>query len=159
MKATRVSFGLAFGTLPWLVLVFVPTGAPTRLRLVPLRDLVDVLRGDPRSAVIQIVGNLLVLAAFGFVTGHGGWARFGRVVLVAAAGSTSIEAAQYLLALGRVASVDDVLLNTAGAALAFGIGRWRWRIVRIPPRYPDNPTPYERQTGHPPSRRISGSRH
>ncbi len=72
-------------------------------------------------------------AAFGFFTGHGGWARFSRVVLVAAAFATSIEAAQYVLALGRVASVDDVLLNTAGAALAFGIGRWagrrltRWR--------------------------------
>jgi glycopeptide antibiotics resistance protein len=135
---------LAFGTLPWLVLVFVPTGAPSRLRLVPLRDLLDVVRGDPRSAVIQIVGNVLVLAAFGFVTGHGGWARFGRVVLVAAAASTSIEAAQYLLALGRVASVDDVLLNTAGAALAFGIGRWarsgrlarwRWCDVTSSPTY------------------------
>src|SRR5689334_12520035 len=149
----RSGLVLALGTLPWLVLVFVPTDAPTRLRLVPLRDLVDVLRGDPRSAVIQVVGNLLVLATFGFVTGHGGWARFGRVVLVAAATSTTIEAAQYLLALGRVASVDDVLLNTAGAALAFGIGRWA-RSGR-----PEFLTRNLRQTGHRRLRRVSGSRH
>ena len=125
---------LAFGTLPWLVLVFIPTDEPTRLRPVPLVDLVEVLRGDPRSAVIQVVGNLLVLFAFGFFAGHSGWPRFGRVVLAAAAASASIEAAQYILDLGRVASTDDVLLNTAGAALAFAFGRWarsgrlsRWR--------------------------------
>jgi glycopeptide antibiotics resistance protein len=37
---------------------------------------------------------------------------------VAAAGSVLIETLQYVLPLARVASVDDVLLNSAGAGLA-----------------------------------------
>ena len=45
-------------------------------------------------------------------------AGVGWVAAVAAAGSVLVETMQYALALGRVSSVDDVLLNTAGAALA-----------------------------------------
>jgi glycopeptide antibiotics resistance protein len=134
--------GMVLGTLPWLVLVFVPTTAPTRLRPVPLRDLIEVLRGDPRAAIIQVVGNLLVLAAYGFFAGRCWPARFWTVMGVAAAVAVSIETLQYTLGLGRVASSDDVLLNTAGAALAFAIGRrttsgrlarWRWCDVTSSP--------------------------
>jgi glycopeptide antibiotics resistance protein len=133
MKYAKI--GIVLGTLPWLVLVFIPTAAPTRLRPVPLLDLVEVLRGDPRAALVQVAGNLLVLAAFGFFAGRAWPTRCWRVIAVAAAVAVSIETLQYVLDLGRVASSDDVLLNTAGAALAFAIGRrttsgrlvrWRW---------------------------------
>jgi glycopeptide antibiotics resistance protein len=40
-------------------------------------------------------------------------------------GTALIETAQYALALGRVSSVDDVLLNALGAGLA-AVGSRRW---------------------------------
>ena len=52
------------------------------------------------------------------------------VALIAAVGSVTAESLRYLLGLGRVASVDDVLLNTCGAVLAAPASlRW-WRIRR-----------------------------
>jgi hypothetical protein len=35
-----------------------------------------------------------------------------------------VESSQYLLHLGRVASVDDVLVNAVGAGLAAACSRW-----------------------------------
>lgn len=51
--------------------------------------------------------------------------RASRVAAIAAVGSVTVESLQYLLDLGRVASADDVLLNTCGAVLAALITR-RW---------------------------------
>lgn len=98
------------------------------MSLVPLRDLVTVLAAGPLTIVVQIVGNLLVFASLGFF----GPVRFAalasvpRVLAVAAAGSALVEAAQYVLPLDRVTSVDDVLLNTAGAGLAALASRRWW---------------------------------
>ncbi|MFS8499993.1 MAG: hypothetical protein FWJ70_17540, partial [Micromonosporaceae bacterium] len=53
-----------------------------------------------------------------------------------AAGSRAVEPLQYALVLGRVSSADDVLLNTAGAALA-GLATRRWWRGRPAGRGPD----------------------
>lgn len=106
-------------TLPWLILVLTPLDAPGEVRLVPLRDLVEILADRPLTAFFQIVGNLLVFAAVGFGLGMGWQARFACVVAAAAGMSIAVEALQYALALGRVSSIDDVLLNATGAGLAF----------------------------------------
>jgi glycopeptide antibiotics resistance protein len=50
-----------------------------------------------------------------------------RILALAAACSILIETLQYVLGLGRVSSVDDVLLNTAGAGLAALASRHWWR--------------------------------
>ncbi|WP_243845107.1 VanZ family protein [Mumia sp. ZJ1417] len=50
-----------------------------------------------------------------------------RTVAVAAVCSVLIETAQYVAQQGRVSSVDDVLLNTAGAGLAALASRRWWR--------------------------------
>lgn len=105
-------------TLPWLILVLTPLDAPREVRLVPLRDLVEILADRPLTAFFQIVGNLLVFAAVGFGLGMGWQARFAGVVAAAAGMSIAVEALQYTLALGRVSSIDDVLLNATGAGLA-----------------------------------------
>jgi glycopeptide antibiotics resistance protein len=109
---------MAVWTLPWLVLVLTPLDAPREVRLVPLRDLVEILADRPLTAFFQIVGNLLVFAAVGFGLGMGWQIRFAAVVAAAAGLSIAVEGLQYALALGRVSSIDDVLLNTSGAALA-----------------------------------------
>lgn len=106
---------LVGATLGILRVTLSPVGSRTSgtLSLVPLHDLTT-------TGPFEVAGNLLLFAAWGAL----GPLRFParattrRVVAVAAMGSISVETAQYLLPLGRVASVDDVLLNTAGAALA-----------------------------------------
>jgi glycopeptide antibiotics resistance protein len=54
-----------------------------------------------------------------------------RVFVVAAALSAVLEALQLVLSLGRVTSVDDVLVNALGAAVAslVSIRWWRSRAV------------------------------
>jgi glycopeptide antibiotics resistance protein len=51
----------------------------------------------------------------------------GRLFGVGAAGSDLVELAQYALDLGRMSSVDDLLVNAFGAALASLPSRRWWR--------------------------------
>ena len=122
--------GIAYGTLPGVGLTLLPgsdVGASGGgVSLEPFADL-------PTMSTVQVVGNLLIFAALGLL----GPLRFRwlaslpRVTLLAGACSTAIEVAQHELALGRVSSVDDILLNTAGAGLA-ALLSWPWwsRVVR-----------------------------
>ena len=49
-----------------------------------------------------------------------------RIVAVAASASTGIELLQWVLAIGRVSSVDDIVVNTLGAGLAALLSRPWW---------------------------------
>ncbi len=133
--------GTVYGTVPWVWMIMLPgEGAgvvPGRVSLVPLRDLLTVLASGPLTVAVQIVGNLLVFAALGFF----GPLRFAalasvpRILALAAGCSVLVEVAQYALRLDRVSSVDDVLLNTAGAGLAALASR-RWWPAPAPPERP-----------------------
>jgi glycopeptide antibiotics resistance protein len=92
--------------------------------LVPLLDLLTMDRG-------QVVGNLLVFAALGFFAPmrFTALASVPRVLALAASCSVLVEVAQYVLQLDRVSSVDDVLLNAAGAGLAALASRRWWRTA------------------------------
>jgi hypothetical protein len=72
------------------------------------------------ATMVQLVGNLALLAApAAFAVRL--WPRLGRppvLVVTALAAGTSVEALQWLLAIGRVVSPVDALLNAAGAVLA-----------------------------------------
>jgi glycopeptide antibiotics resistance protein len=99
---------------------------PGRVSLVPLRDLLTILAdGPPLTAAVQIVGNLLVFAALGLFAPlrFAALASVPRVLALAAGCSVLVETAQYVLRLDRVSSLDDVLLNTAGAGLAALVSR------------------------------------
>jgi hypothetical protein len=109
--------GIVYGTVPGVWLTMLPglragevTGA---VSLVPLRDLETM-------STFQVVGNLLIFAALGLLAPlrFPALASVPRVTALAAAGSALIETAQYVLRLDRVSSVDDILLNAAGAGLA-----------------------------------------
>jgi len=78
---------------------------------------------------LGIVGNLLVFAALGFFAPvrFAALASLRRILALAAGCSLMIETAQYVLRLDRVSSVDDVLLNAAGATLAALASRPWWR--------------------------------
>lgn len=119
--------GMVVGTVPWLWMILTPRDAAGGVHLLPLRDLTTQLSADLGVVLAQVGGNLLAFAAFGALAPlrFRSLAHLPRIVGLAAAGSLAVEALQYGLALGRVSSIDDVLLNTAGAALA-GLLTRRW---------------------------------
>lgn len=113
-------------TVPWLWMILTPMPGPGAVHPWPLQELPDYLAAPPGETIVQLVGNLAVFAAFGALAPIRWPLSFRQVVVVAAVGSVTVESLQFLLGLGRVASVDDVLLNTSGAALAAVLTR-RWR--------------------------------
>jgi hypothetical protein len=124
-RASLGEVGIVYGTAPWLWITVMPGSAvgvfPGRTSLVPLRDLATM-------GPLGIAGNLLVFAALGFFgpTRFAALASLSRIVLLAAGCSVAVEVAQFVLCLDRVSSVDDVLLNAAGAGLAAMTSRRRW---------------------------------
>ncbi|MEU8306136.1 VanZ family protein [Actinomadura sp. NPDC048955] len=124
-RMSLAEVGIVYGTVPWVWMILLPgdeSGAG--LSLVPLRDLLTM-------DTVQIVGNLLVFAALGFLVPvrFAALASVPRILAVAATCSVVVESAQYVLQLDRVSSVDDVLLNAAGAGLAALASRRWWRTA------------------------------
>ncbi|MFC4043827.1 VanZ family protein [Dactylosporangium siamense] len=122
----RRTFGLVAsvsGTLPWIWMILTPSSADRRIQLDPVAGLGGVLSGGFGTATVQIVGNLLVFAAFGAFAPLRWRLRLWQVLLLAALGSATVEVLQYVLDLGRVSATDDILINTLGAGLAYGAGR------------------------------------
>ncbi|PZF96752.1 VanZ family protein [Micromonospora deserti] len=135
-RMSLAEVGIVYGTVPWVWMIMLPgdrAGAvPARVSLVPLRDLLTILvDGGPLTLTGQVVGNLLVFAALGFLAPlrFAALASVPRILALAAGCSVLVEAAQYVLRLDRVSSVDDVLLNTAGAGLAALASRPWWRAT------------------------------
>ena len=137
-RKSLAEVGIVYGTVPWVWLTMLPgSGAgvvPGRVSLVPLRDLLAM-------SPSQIVGNLLVFAALGFFAPlrFAALSSVPRILALAAGCSVLVETAQYALRLDRVSSVDDVLLNAAGAGLAALASRRWWHTTTS--AVPDRPRP------------------
>lgn len=126
-RTSLAEVGMVHGTVPFLWMTMMPGGAdpdtvPARVSLVPLRDLVTM-------GPLGIAGNLLIFAALGFFapTRWAAPASVPRIFALGAGCSALVETAQYVLRLDRVSSVDDVLVNATGAALAALASRRWWR--------------------------------
>jgi hypothetical protein len=123
-RMSLAEVGMVYATVPFVWLTLMPgPGAgivPGRLSLVPLRDLATM-------GPIGIGGNLLIFAALGFFAPmrFAALASVPRILALGAGCSVLVETAQYVLRLDRVSSVDDVLVNAAGAVLA-GLASRRW---------------------------------
>lgn len=121
--------GIVLGTLPWLYLTMRagPAGAE-QVYWLPLSDLVTLAHGPLGFLMIQVVGNLLVFAAAGFLlpVRFASLASLPRVLVVAGLGSLAIELTQLVAQQGRVFSVDDIWLNAAGAGMAAVLSRRWW---------------------------------
>jgi glycopeptide antibiotics resistance protein len=118
-----------YGTLPWLAMTLTPDpDASRRIQPLPLDDLASLVGTPARTVEIQLIGNLLVFAAAGFFlpVRYARLRSLPRVVLLAALGSVLIETVQYVADLGRVSSVDDVLVNAVGAGLFALLSRPLW---------------------------------
>jgi hypothetical protein len=129
--------GAIIGPLPWICMALTPLDGERVVTVVPLRDLAAQIGGDGGFAAAQIGGNLLVFAAIGFFAPMRWPAMCGltRLFTVGLIGSVTIEALQFSLHLGRVSSIDDVLLNAVGAALG-GLASRQWWATRPEPDTP-----------------------
>ncbi|MGW3247741.1 VanZ family protein [Streptomyces sp. NPDC001070] len=139
-RKSLAEVGMVHGTLPFLWMTMMPGGGagtvPARVSLVPLRDLVTM-------GPLGIVGNLLVFAALGFFAPvrFPALASVPRILALGAGCSVLVETAQYVLRLDRVSSVDDVLVNAAGAVLAGLASRRWWRTTAEAPSDRPHPAP------------------
>jgi uncharacterized protein (TIGR03382 family) len=127
-RTALADVGMVYGTVPWVWMILLPgerIGVAGEVSLVPLRDLLSMDTG-------QVVGNLLVFAALGFFAPlrFPALTSVPRVLALGAACSLLVETAQLVLLLDRVSSVDDVLLNAAGAGMA-AVLSWPWRRARV----------------------------
>jgi VanZ like protein len=120
---------IVVGTLPWLVMILTPRPGAGGVDLVPGVGITHMLAGGTGDAVVEIGGNLLVFATAGFVAPIRWPIRPATITGLAVAASAILECAQYALRLGRVSSIDDVILNALGAALAALASRpWRHAV-------------------------------
>jgi hypothetical protein len=123
-RRSLAEVGMVYGTVPlvWITLMPGPGAGivPGQVSLIPLRDLVTM-------GPVGIGGNLLIFAALGFFAPlrFAALASVPRILALGAVCSAVVEALQYVLRLDRVSSVDDVLVNAAGAVL-FGLASRRW---------------------------------
>lgn len=131
-RMSLAEVGMVHGTVPWIWMTMMPgSGAgvvPGRFSLVPVRDLLTM-------GPLGIGGNLLVFASLGFFAPMR-WAALAsapRILALGAGCSVLVETAQYVLQLDRVSSVDDVLVNATGAALAALASRRWWRTTAPAP--------------------------
>jgi hypothetical protein len=137
-RMSLAEVGMVYGTVPFVWMTMMPGSgagvAPARVSLVPFRDLITM-------GPLGIVGNLLVFAALGFFAPlrFAALASVPRILLLGAGCSILVETAQYVLRLDRVSSVDDVLVNAVGAALAAVASRHWWRTRAEAPS--DQPRP------------------
>ncbi|GAA1755943.1 VanZ family protein [Luedemannella helvata] len=118
-RDTVAEVGLVAGTAPWLFMGFIPHWEATRkVHPVPFVDLVDQWQVGPDFFAIQVGANLLVFAAAGFFVPIRWRIGPGAILVGAAAASALLEIGQWVFDIGRVTSVDDVLVNAVGAWLA-----------------------------------------
>jgi hypothetical protein len=129
-RRSLADVGLVHGTVPCVWMVLMPgehAGEVTgRVSLVPFADLASM-------PALGIAGNMLVFASVGFFAPlrFAALASVPRIVAFAAGCSALLEIAQFVLRLDRVSSVDDVLLNAAGAGIAALASRYWWRTKAV----------------------------
>lgn len=120
---TGEAFLLAGAVLVVLLATLLPAGGDRSvLRIRLLGDIGDFLvSGDAHTILMQIGGNVALFVPVGFLaplvirrldTGI-------RTILAATGLSIGVEVTQYLLPIGRIASIDDVLLNTVGGMAGY----------------------------------------
>ena len=91
----------------------------------PLAHRVNLIPFSQGDSLFNIVGNIVMFVPFGFLAAllWRGW-RWWKSLLVGFCTSVSIEFIQFFI--GRSTDIDDVILNTAGAAVGF----WLFCLLR-----------------------------
>jgi hypothetical protein len=84
-----------------------------------------VVHGTPVSVVLKdTLGNLLLFIPLGlFAPAALDVSSWKKMLAIAASLSIAVESSQLFLGLGSLASIDDVIYNTAGAMCGYGVVR------------------------------------
>lgn len=97
------------------------------VNLIPLRSIASLFAGavDWQVPAEQITGNIALFVPVGVLIAVIRAPRPGGrlAVVVGLAGATTIEVSQLLLPLGRVTSIDDVLLGGVGSGVGWAVTR------------------------------------
>jgi glycopeptide antibiotics resistance protein len=128
VRSAAANVALVASVVAVLSLTLVP-GYPADedLELAPLGEIVDALTPPFEVLLAVTVLNVLLFVPLGAALALRG-VSVGRTVLAAIALSATVELAQLLVVSGRTTSVDDVLLNTAGAWLGHAaLSAWMTR--------------------------------
>ncbi|MBB5851256.1 VanZ family protein [Amycolatopsis umgeniensis] len=130
LLVTALDFALLTALSAVLLVVFLPPPGNWHsppMNLNPLADVGPTLHSD--VALFQAVGNvaLLIPLAILLPLRFAGARSIPRVALLALSLSGAIECLQVLFDDGRVGTFDDIVFNTAGAALGARLSRFRWR--------------------------------
>ncbi len=108
------------------------------LNLVPFQEIQRGLNNRGSSSWTNVVGNVALFVPFGFAIAclaRGGlWVRWLLATVSGLVFSSAIEVTQY--ALGRVADIDDIMLNTAGAFAGGLVGALTAVMVILAQREP-----------------------
>lgn len=147
--ALRVSAVDAVLLYSWVLVVYLVASPQPNvhsdLKWVPGTDLLCAIQASPGDVWpwLQLLGNLGLLFPLGALLPlrTSRLAAFRNLALGALVLSGTIEVLQFTTAIGRVASADDVLLNTAGAVLGGLFSRPWWGELcglpgPVPARWP-----------------------
>ncbi|MFE6864784.1 VanZ family protein [Nocardia sp. NPDC057668] len=118
--------GIVVGTLPWVWMILTPLdGGERGVNWVPLVDLAQTVSEGSFNSFVQVSANLAVFVPLGLLLPlrFPWFSGVGRMFATGAALSLGLEIAQYALDLGRYSSVDDVLMNAAGAGIGAALAR------------------------------------
>ncbi|WP_344678046.1 VanZ family protein [Saccharopolyspora taberi] len=132
-------------------LVFSPQeDAPLPVRPDLGNDVSMALTAHPGDSLpwVQLAGNVILLLPLGMLVPQR-WPWFdnlGKIAMGALALSCTIELVQFLAISGRVASSDDVVLNTIGAVIGGLLIRAPWRSTRGDELTPQHSAGDQRQT-------------
>ena len=111
-------------TLVGMILVtLMPTDHPNQLtQLVPFASIIETMQyATPAAIVNSLVMNIILFIPFGFFV----YILSRRPLLatvLACLMSISIEVLQYVLPIGRISNIDDVILNTLGGIIGMLAG-------------------------------------
>ncbi|QUH00395.1 VanZ family protein [Saccharopolyspora erythraea] len=141
---------LAYSVLFVGYLVFSPqqeTPLPVRPDLG--NDLSMAMSAGPGDLLpwVQLAGNVVLLLPLGMLVPQrlAWFDNLGKITLGALAMSCTIELVQFLAISGRVASSDDIVLNTVGATIGGLLIRAPWRSVRAAELSPQHSAGQQRQ--------------
>lgn len=130
--AILLGYGAFILAICW---IYFRNPGPGVVSLTPLRSIRYDLRAGGYGFIVNLVGNVVAFVPFGgllpVVLKRGRSARF--TIVACALFSLVIEIGQYAVG-GRVSDVDDLLLNTLGGALGYGL----WWVIDWSNRSPGN---------------------
>lgn len=94
------------------------------IQWIPLVELISILPNRPLAFLYNVIGNLIWFVPLGTLGGciYKEYS-IAKAMMLGCAISVSIECLQFLFANG-ISDIDDVILNTLGAMLGYGIHYW-----------------------------------